>query len=218
MYIRLHLFIFFVVATIITCALSGCGGCSRSGHLMEINADNVDQYSTNNTVNNPPANNTNNNPPQQVSPPNNNTNNSPTNDPANNQRNNTGSKEVVQMQKYNGDYKVPVVVNGELIYFIFDTGASDVVISTTEARFLFKQGLLTDDDFIGTSAYTVANGDIDTGAVIILRSVKIGATTMYNVNASIVDNGAADCLLGETFLSRFGKVSIDYTNGTISFE
>mgnify|MGYP002776377742 CR=1 FL=1 len=46
------------------------------------------------------------------------------------------SQTVIIMNKENGVYTVPCKINGLSLKFIFDTGASDVSISLTEAMFL----------------------------------------------------------------------------------
>ena len=40
---------------------------------------------------------------------------------------------------------------------------------------------------------------------------------LHNVEANVVDNIQAPLLLGQTALSKFGKVTIDYNNNTIEF-
>ena len=102
--------------------------------------------------------------------------------------------------------------------FIFDTGASDITMSATEAMFLYKHGKLTDDDIIGTQQYRIADGSIIEGTVVNLRKVVIGNKVLNNVKASIVHNLSAPLLLGQSALSNFGKVSIDYKKQEISFE
>ncbi|MEX2568552.1 MAG: retropepsin-like aspartic protease, partial [Cyclobacteriaceae bacterium] len=67
------------------------------------------------------------------------------------------------MIKQGGVYYVPCKINGVEMQFIFDTGASDIIMSATEASFLYKQGTLTDTDFIGTQQYRIANGDVEEG-------------------------------------------------------
>ena len=47
---------------------------------------------------------------------------------------------IVEMSKEGGVYTVPCKVNGLPLKFIFDTGASDVSISLTEAIFMLKNG------------------------------------------------------------------------------
>ena len=70
--------------------------------------------------------------------------------------NNSFSQKVIEMTKINGVYQIPCKVNGIPMNFIFDTGASDVSISITEAKFLLKNGLLQNEDFIETQCKKLA--------------------------------------------------------------
>ena len=69
-----------------------------------------------------------------------------------------GEKTTIKMQKFGGVYHIPVVINGTEMFFIFDTGASSISISNTEAYFLYKQGKLTKDDIVGEQDFIDANG------------------------------------------------------------
>jgi aspartyl protease family protein len=129
-----------------------------------------------------------------------------------------GGKSIVKMNYENGVYYVPCKINGTEMKFIFDTGASDISISATEAIFLYKQGKLTDNDFIDTQQYQIADGSIQEGTIVVFRTVEIGNRTLKNVRASIVHNYDAPLLLGQSALSKFGKISIDYDRNEISFE
>jgi aspartyl protease family protein len=136
----------------------------------------------------------------------------------NSPRSKWNGKTVVKMNKKNGVYEVPIEINGSKMFFIFDTGASDITISLTEATFLYKQGTLTDDDFLGTQQYQIADGSISEGTIINLKTVKIGNRTLTNVQASVVHNMGAPLLFGQSALAQFGKVTIDYNRGEITFE
>ncbi|MFZ4400598.1 MAG: retropepsin-like aspartic protease family protein [Bacteroidales bacterium] len=125
---------------------------------------------------------------------------------------------VIKMVKENDVYQIPVEINGISMKFIFDTGASIISISNTEALFLYKQGKLADEDFIGKNEFMDANGDISVGTIINLKTIKIGNKTINNVKASVVNNLGAPLLLGQSALQRFGKISVDYSNETITFE
>ncbi|MDZ4786186.1 MAG: retropepsin-like aspartic protease [bacterium] len=125
---------------------------------------------------------------------------------------------VIKMQKANGVYHIPFEINGIPMYFIFDTGAGLISISETEAIFLYKQGRLSDDDFQGTMNFIDANGDISEGTILNHESVKIGNTTLNNIQGSVVHNLEAPLLFGQSALEKFGKVSIDYQREEISFE
>lgn len=133
-------------------------------------------------------------------------------------RNSDNGKLIVKMQNRDGVYFVPCKINGVEMSFIFDTGASDIVISQTEAAFLLKQGKLSVDDFTGFQQYQIADGSIHEGMLVNLHSVQIGNRTLYNIQASIIGNTQAPLLLGQSALSEFGRVSIDYNRNEIIFE
>ena len=127
-------------------------------------------------------------------------------------------KATVKMKKLGGVYQIPIKINGMGLYFIFDTGASDITISLAEAITLQKQGLLSQDDIKGSQQYQIADGSIHEGVIINLKTVQIGQNTLHNIQASVVDNMKAPLLLGQSALAKFGKVSIDYNKEEISFE
>jgi aspartyl protease family protein len=129
-----------------------------------------------------------------------------------------GDRTVIKMQKVGGVYQIPVDVNGVKMSFIFDTGASIISISQTEAMFLYKQGKLTSDDIKGTANYSDANGNISEGTIIELKEIKIGNRTLNNVEASVVGNLTAPLLFGQSALGKFGKISIDNSRGEVTFE
>lgn len=128
------------------------------------------------------------------------------------------SSSTIKMIPVNGVYQIPVLINGVQMSFIFDTGASIISISATEALFLLKQGKLTKEDIIGTENFSDANGDISEGTIIMLKSVKIGKNELHNIKASVVLNLSAPLLMGQSALSQFGKISIDNNTKEITFE
>ncbi|RRC99518.1 TIGR02281 family clan AA aspartic protease [Prevotella sp. OH937_COT-195] len=129
-----------------------------------------------------------------------------------------GKPMKIKMRREGGVIVMPATVNGVPMKFVFDTGASNITISQTEAQFLAKQGLLTEDDIMGKEHYQTADGNISEGTVIRLKEVVIGNRTIKNVEAAVIESQNAPLLLGQTALSKFGKVSIDYENGYLIFE
>lgn len=123
----------------------------------------------------------------------------------------------VHMTKEGGVYLVPIKVNGLDLRFIFDTGASSISLSSAEALVMLRQGKINQDDIVGQQQFRDATGGLSVGTVIRLRSVEIGGITLNNIEASVVDNIQAPLLLGQTALSKFGKVTINYNNNTIEF-
>jgi clan AA aspartic protease (TIGR02281 family) len=125
---------------------------------------------------------------------------------------------VVKMQKVSGNYRIAVQIDGIDADFFLDTGASSVCISDAEADNLRKAGKLTDNDILGDSKSSFANGSISTSTVIVLRTVRIGNKILYNVPAIINHGSNVPMLMGETALSKFGKITIDYANNEITFQ
>ena len=129
-----------------------------------------------------------------------------------------GGERSVDMRNEGGVCFVPVNINGVDMEFIFDTGASIVSLSMVEAAFLYKQGKLGNEDIVGQGQFVDATGRVSTNAIINLRDVTIGGTTIHDVQASVSENQEAPLLLGQTVLSRFGKVTIDYDHNRITFQ
>ena len=115
----------------------------------------------------------------------------------------------IKMNYESGIYTIPCTVNGLDLKFIFDTGASNVTISLTEALFMVKNGYLNVEDIYGSSYAQLANGEIVENTEIVLKEIIIGGLPLYDVKASIVHESAAPLLLGQTAISKLGKIQLD---------
>jgi aspartyl protease family protein len=102
-----------------------------------------------------------------------------------------------------GHYYLTAQVNGVAIPFVIDTGASEIVLSLSDAR---AAGIDTDAlAFVG-SAMT-ANGPVSTARVF-LDTVSLGGIPERGV-AATVNGGEMDVsLLGMSYLSRFARIEI----------
>ncbi len=124
---------------------------------------------------------------------------------------------TIRMKKMVGNtYLISCKVNGLPLDFIFDTGASSVTLSKKQAVFMLKNGYLSKSDIIGSNAYQTATGDIAIGTVIRLKKIDINGLILNNVEASIINSDSAPLLLGQSALSRLGKMQIDYKNSTLT--
>lgn len=129
-----------------------------------------------------------------------------------------GSLSEIPFTKEGGVCKVKCSINELPLYFVFDTGASDVTISLVEANFMFKNGFLSKKDVIGSQSYVDANGDVSVGTVINLKNVTFGGHNLTNVKASVVRNQKAPLLLGQSVLGRLGRIEIDNKNSVIKIK
>lgn len=123
--------------------------------------------------------------------------------------------EEIPFTKEGGVCKVKCAINGLPLHFIFDTGATDVSISSVEATSMAKNDFLSSSDIIGKQNYQTADGNITEGTVINLKDVKLGSLHLNNIKASVVRNQAAPLLLGQSVLSKLGKIEIDNTKNVL---
>ncbi len=114
-----------------------------------------------------------------------------------------------------GTFEIPCDINGLPLQMIFDTGASDVTISSVEANFMLKNGYLSEKDIKGKRYYQIADGQISEGTTITLREVKIGDAVLKNVDASVMKSQRAPLLLGQSAMERFGTITIDNQNNIL---
>lgn len=123
--------------------------------------------------------------------------------------------EIAVKRNPGGTFEIPCDINGLALQMVFDTGASDVTISSVEADFMFKNGYLSEKDIKGKTYYQIANGQISEGTTITLREVKISDAVLHNVDASVVKSQRAPLLLGQSAMERFGAITIDNQNNKL---
>lgn len=126
--------------------------------------------------------------------------------------------DYVPLINYGVAFKVKVKVGNLSKYFIFDSGASDVLISSDFERELLLEGLIRKEDYLTDDYYSLADGSIVKCRRILLDDFEIGDFTVNNVIVAIVDNSDNSLLLGKSFLDKFSNWSIDNKNSTLYLE
>ncbi|HEY0116598.1 MAG TPA: TIGR02281 family clan AA aspartic protease [Allosphingosinicella sp.] len=109
-------------------------------------------------------------------------------------------EEVRLKKRGNGHFYVHGMVNGQIVEFMVDTGASGVVLTVADAE---RVGLPVDRrrwQVIGSGASGPVRGQVDR-----LDSVEVEGRTVTNLDA-MVAVGLRQSLLGQDFLRRFGSV------------
>ncbi len=103
-----------------------------------------------------------------------------------------------------GHYLTDVLVNGQALNMVVDTGATMVALRNEDAAAL---GIFPmESDF--TVQINTANG-VAHAAPVKLREVQLGSMQFYNVDAIVAEKGVMNIsLLGMTFLSRLSKVEM----------
>ena len=113
-------------------------------------------------------------------------------------------------------------INGLSTDMIFDTGCSGVLISPLEVQQLIKRGLLSEEDFIGTSKAIIADGSVVEEAMIIIRTMELtdgkDIIVCNNVLTQVSSNIEAPVLLGNGVLDRTASFTIDNEQNVIKFK
>lgn len=111
---------------------------------------------------------------------------------------------VTITRRADGDFRVEAAVNGRMQPFLFDTGASSVVLTAENAAAL---GLTPAADAF-TARISTANG-VTYAAPIQLDSLGVGTITERRVNAMVAKPGTlSGNLLGQTFLTRLSGYEV----------
>jgi aspartyl protease family protein len=112
------------------------------------------------------------------------------------------SVDTVLTRHDNGHFFVDAMVNGQLVHFVVDTGASGVALTVADA---VRVGLVVNPEkfeVVGMGA----SGPVR-GTRVVLNSVAIGNKEASGVGGAILE-GSDISLLGQSFLSRIGSVRI----------
>ena len=117
-----------------------------------------------------------------------------------------------------GLYELKASLNGVQGNFIFDTGASGIVVNSAYYNRLQNSGQLTRADYKGAVQAVIADGSVVTGSLYNIRSLKAGNLTLYNVEVTVMPQANAGMLIGQTFLAKFGKVTLDFDNSRLILE
>lgn len=113
-----------------------------------------------------------------------------------------GSGQIIVPRGPNGHYHLTAIVNGTPLRFVVDTGATDVVLSTSDAE---RVGIDLDTLVYSGRART-ANGEVRIAPVRI--DITLGDTQARGLRASVNEGDLFQSLLGMSYLSRFSRVEI----------
>lgn len=113
------------------------------------------------------------------------------------------------MEENNGIYKIPCLVNGARMKFIFDTGATSVSMSSQMANYLLENDYISKEDIISSGKSSIADGTIIDHVIINLRDVEISGLHLSNVEAVVLDSQNAPLLLGQSAIQKLGRIEID---------
>jgi len=115
-----------------------------------------------------------------------------------------GGQEVILHKRSNGHFEARVMINGQPIDMLIDTGASTIALSQEDAE---RVGIIPENLTYSMTVLT-ANGRAR-AAPVELGSVAIGPIERRDVEASVAEAGKLDqSLLGMSFLETLGSMQM----------
>jgi len=121
---------------------------------------------------------------------------------------------IVPVKRQGNTYSVEINVGGKNIVYIIDSGASEMVISSSFIKYLTDLGVIRDSDFLPNKTFTLADGSERNYRRVKIPVVRIGTIKVEDVEAAIVDDNSP-LLLGKSFLDKFRYWKINNSNQTI---
>jgi TonB family protein len=117
--------------------------------------------------------------------------------------------EEIPLTKTGGVYAVPVLINEVItLNFVLDSGAAEVSIPADVALTLVRAGTVTKNDFLPGKTYVLGDGSQVKSPRFVLRSLKVGNSTVSNVVGQI-NNARGPLLLGQSFLEKLGPWTLN---------
>ncbi len=111
--------------------------------------------------------------------------------------------ELVLRAGAHGHFIVDASVNGQMLTFLVDTGASSIYLTPQDAARLGW----TPPRLTYSERYHTAAGEVR-AAPVTLRSLRIGQLELYDLPASVGEEESSMSLLGMTFLKRLDSYQV----------
>lgn len=124
--------------------------------------------------------------------------------------------QVIKVKNENGVLFIPIKINGVLkIDAMIDTGAAECNLPPCVANTLLRTKTIVAEDMLPNLFYTLADGTMLECKRFLIKSLKVGNKTIYNVECSVSKTDSAPILLGGSALKKLRAVKINYKNNTV---
>lgn len=114
------------------------------------------------------------------------------------------SMDTIRVLTLNGMTYVKMKIGSNVQVWMFDTGASDLLVDADTEKALMSEQILGQSNYLGTTEYEMANGMIDTCRRYRVNNVQIGNFTVDNVLLSVTDKGKR-LIVGKSLLNKFSQ-------------
>jgi aspartyl protease family protein len=120
---------------------------------------------------------------------------------------NVGTKphgyETVLLRHEDGHFYADAMVNGQLIHFLVDTGASMIALTASDAQKIGMNFSPNEFEVVGRGA----SGDV-LGKQVTFHHVTLDNKEAWDLHGAVLADGLGVSLLGQNFLAQVGTVEI----------
>lgn len=117
---------------------------------------------------------------------------------------------IVKLTPDGTTYKIKLIIGGVVRYFVFDTGASELVINSELEQELLTNGKISSDDYVASKEFEIADGSVIKARGVRLNNIVIAGFRVNNVVAYITDDGGMLCGMG--LMNKFKTWEFDKEN------
>lgn len=121
-------------------------------------------------------------------------------------------------KEQNGMIYFDATINGIQEKFLFDTGASGVVLNPVFFSRLKNQGLISQADYLGNTDVIGINNIKVNMEMYNIKSLSVGSFKMYDLLAFLMPDSNAQLIIGQSMFEKLGKVAIDNQNNILIIE
>lgn len=124
------------------------------------------------------------------------------------------ASDSIRILNFNGMTYARLKIGNDVLFWLFDTGANDLLITREMEEQLKKENILTQKNYLGTGEYEMANSSVDTCRKYIIQNVSIGKFQVNNVTIAVSDK-AKKIIMGRSLLNKFREWVLDNKNSVL---
>ena len=121
---------------------------------------------------------------------------------------------IVKLLPDGTTFKVKLTINGIVRYFVYDTGASELVINSELEKELLKTGKISMSDYVDSKQFETADGSLIEAKGVRLNNIVMGGFRVNNVVAYITKEGGMLCGMG--LMNKFRTWELDKKNKMVT--
>lgn len=124
------------------------------------------------------------------------------------------NSDTINVLQINGMTYLKVKIGSMIQVWLFDTGASDLLINKEMESILKNENVINNENYLGIGEYEMANGMIDTCRKYKISNIKIGKFSVDNITVAVTEKGKR-IIVGKALLNKFSNWTLNNLNNKL---